>query len=80
MSEFAIWDPPRKYAFPTVDASFPAGFTLESESVEAGRRLISRREVEFKGLLKAVEWLFGRQIEDQVQNDSNALELLLEGD
>jgi hypothetical protein len=79
MSEITIWDPPKKYAFQTVGGSFPARFTLKFESIEEGTKLTSRGEIEFKGLLKVVEWLFGKQIENQAQSDFDTLKLLLEG-
>lgn len=78
-SEITIWDPPEKYAFETVGGSFPARFTLEFEPIEGGTKLNLRGEIAFKGPLKVVEWLFGRQIEDQAQSDFDTLKLLLEG-
>lgn len=47
--------------------------------MEAGTKVTSRGEVEFKGLFRVVEWLFGKQIDIQVQSDFDALKLLLEG-
>jgi ligand-binding SRPBCC domain-containing protein len=78
-SEITLWDPPRKYAFQTVDASFPARFTLEFEPTEDGTKLTSRGEIAFQGPLKVVEWLFGKQIKNQAQSDFDTLKLLLEG-
>jgi hypothetical protein len=77
-SKITIWDPPDKYAFETVDGSFPARFTLEFESIEGGTKLTSRGEIELTGLLKVVEWLFGKQIENEAQRDFDTLKLLLE--
>jgi carbon monoxide dehydrogenase subunit G len=79
-SEITIWDPPHMYAFKSVGGSFPAEFTLRFESKEAGTELTSRGEIEFTGLMKLVEWLFGKQIERQAQDDFNTLKLLLEQD
>jgi carbon monoxide dehydrogenase subunit G len=77
-SEITIWDPPDKHAFETVGGPFPARFTLEFESIEGGTKLTSRGEIELTGLLKVVEWLFGKQIENEAQRDFDTLKLLLE--
>jgi hypothetical protein len=77
-SEITIWDPPEKYAFQTVGGSFPAEYTLEFESIEGGTKLTSRGEIGFKGLLKVVEFLFSKQIENQAQSDFDTLKRLLE--
>jgi carbon monoxide dehydrogenase subunit G len=77
-SEFTIWDPPNRYAFKTVGGSFPAEFTLELEPTEDGTQVIMRGQIEFKGLLKLVEWILGHQIKQQAQGDFDRLKLLLE--
>jgi carbon monoxide dehydrogenase subunit G len=78
-SEITIWDPPGKYAFETVGGAFPARYTLEFEPMDDGTKLTSHGEIEFKGLLKVVEWLFGRQIENQARSDLDTLKRLFEG-
>lgn len=55
------------YAFKSMGGSFPAEFTLRFESKEGGTEVSSRGEIEFSGLMKLVEWLFGKQIEGQVE-------------
>ena len=77
-SEITIWDPPQKYAFQTVGGSFPAQFTLTFEPTDEGTELTSRGEIEFRGVLKVAEWLFGKQLENQDQSDFDTLKLLLE--
>ena len=79
VSEITIWDPPNMYGFKSVGGSFPAEFTLRFESEEGGTELTSRGEIEFKGLLKVVEWLLGKQIENQAQSDFDTLKLLRDG-
>ncbi|MGD8969484.1 MAG: SRPBCC family protein [Anaerolineae bacterium] len=79
-SEITIWDPPKKYAFQTVGGPAVARFTLAFESIEDGTKLTSCGEVEFKGLLKVVGWLLGRQIKNQAQSDFDTLKRLLESD
>ena len=68
------------YAFKSVGGSFPAEFTLRFESKEGATELTSRGEIEFSGLMKWVEWLFGKQIKKQAEDDLNTLKLLLEQD
>ena len=77
-SEITVWDPPRKYAFQTVGGSFPAQFTLTFASTDEGTELTSRGEIAFRGILKVVEWLFGKQFENQARRDFDTLKLLLE--
>jgi carbon monoxide dehydrogenase subunit G len=77
-SEITIWDPPTKYAFQTVGGPAVARFTLAFESIEDGTKLTSRGEIEFKGLLKVVGWLLGRQIKNQAQSDFDTLKRSLE--
>ena len=58
-SEFTIWDPPNRYAFKTVGGSFPAEFMLEFDTTEKGTQVTMHGQIEFRGLFKLMEWLFG---------------------
>jgi carbon monoxide dehydrogenase subunit G len=78
-SEITVWDPPNQYAFKTAGGSFPAEYTLEFESTENGTQVTTRGQIEFQGLFKLFEWVFGNQIEQQAQDDFDNLKLLLEG-
>jgi carbon monoxide dehydrogenase subunit G len=79
-SEITTWDPPHQYGLKSVGGSFPARFTFKLESHESGTQLTAAGEIEFRGFFKLVEWLFGRQIEKQVEDDFSTLKLLLERD
>jgi carbon monoxide dehydrogenase subunit G len=78
-SEITTWDPPHQYGFKSVGGSFPTKFTFRLESNESGTQLTAGGEIEFSGFFKLVEWLFGKQIKRQVENDFNTLKLLLKG-
>lgn len=76
-AEITMWDPPNKYAFKSVGGNFPARYTLIFEPIDNGTRLTSRGEIEFKGIFKIVEWIFGKQIKTQAQSDFDKLKILL---
>jgi hypothetical protein len=78
VSRITVWDPPHRYAFETAGGSFPSRFTLGFEAVNGGTRLTARGEMGFKGVFKVVEWLFGRQIKAQAEDDFDTLKDLLE--
>ena len=77
-SEITIWDPPRMYAFRSIGSSFPAEFRLISASIDGQTQLTTAGSIEFRGILKLFEWLFGRQVQHQVEDDLDTLKRLLE--
>jgi hypothetical protein len=79
-SEITAWDPPRIYAFRSIGSSFPAEFRLTFAPLDGQTRLTMAGRIEFRGILKPFEWLFGGQVQRQVEDDLETLKRLLESD
>jgi carbon monoxide dehydrogenase subunit G len=79
-SEITAWDPPRMYAFRSLGSSFPAEFRLKFAPLDGRTRLTMVGRIEFRGILKLFEWLFGGQVRRQVEDDLETLRRLLESE
>jgi carbon monoxide dehydrogenase subunit G len=79
-SKITSWDPPHQYSFKSVGGSFPAEFSFQLRSEGSGKQLTASGEIEFSGVFKLVEWLFGYQIGKQAVDDFDTLKTILEVD
>ena len=76
--EMTSYDPPRKASVKAISGPVPFENTYEFESKENGTQLCLCGQAEFGGFFKLAEGLVGRQLEKQVEADTNALKLILE--
>jgi hypothetical protein len=77
-SEITSWDPPHGYSFKSMSSSFPAEFSFNLEPEGDGTQLTAHGRIEFRGLFKLMEWLSGRGIVKQAEDDFITLKRLLE--
>jgi hypothetical protein len=78
-SEITSWDPPHRYGFKSKSSSFPAEFNFNLVAEGDGTLLTASGRIEFTGLFKLMEWLFGGRIKKQAEDDFERLKQLLEG-
>jgi hypothetical protein len=78
LSQITTWDPPHGYGFKSMSSSFPAEFHFKLEPQEEGTQLTAWGSIEFKGIAKLMEWIFGGQIKKQAEEDFMVLKQMLE--
>ena len=77
-NEITAWDPPNEYSYKSISGSFPFETTYKFESSENGTQLSVSAQLEIGGFFKIAEGLVGKQAQKQLDNDFDALKLLLE--
>jgi hypothetical protein len=65
--------------FKSKSSSFPAEFNFNLVAEGDGTLLTASGRIEFTGLFKLMEWLFGGRIKKQAEDDFERLKQLLEG-
>ncbi len=79
-SEITIWDPPNQYGQKSISGSVPYEDTYKFETSENGTLLSVHAQLEIGGFFKIAEGLLGKQAQKQLDNDFEALKLVLEAD
>ena len=77
-SELTAWDPPNQFGNKTVSGPTPFEVTFTFTSKENGTQLVMGGQADAGGFFKLAEGLVGKQLDKQLDNDLNALKLLLE--
>ena len=77
-SEIISWNPPHKFGFKSMSNSFPAEFNFKLEPEDDGTQLTAHGKIDFMGIFKVLELLFGRQIKLQAEEDFITLKRILE--